>query len=183
VPTTSQPPTPGRITERSRQSCPPPHWHVVAHARHHLISDHGSVTLAAPCGLRFAPCAPVRWRSRPRRSLRFTLRPPPVRPSSQDNHPTPADQQPPRRSTASSRPPARQPPPATQSTARPAVATRADANHQVADKRTSLTCNVRTFFTGIEESPDVTEQCACQRQSGETRGTVPQKVDRHPQGR
>lgn len=36
---------------------------------------------AATCGLRFAPSAPVRWRSRPRRSLRFALRPPPHQPA------------------------------------------------------------------------------------------------------
>ena len=35
---------------------------------------------AATCGLRYAPSAPVRWRSRPRRSLRFALRPPPHQP-------------------------------------------------------------------------------------------------------
>ncbi|MGV7988057.1 hypothetical protein PJP10_27025 [Mycobacterium kansasii] len=33
---------------------------------------------AATCGLRYARSAPVRWRSRPRRSLRFALRPPPT---------------------------------------------------------------------------------------------------------
>ncbi|CQD17236.1 hypothetical protein BN000_03743 [Mycobacterium europaeum] len=67
---------------------------------------HATIT----CGLRSAPWAPVRWRSRPRRSLRFALRPPPHQPVYDQSEPTPQGTSRPRGPTTTQSSPRSSPP-------------------------------------------------------------------------
>jgi hypothetical protein len=80
-PAVPRPPTVRAALEpRSHQPAYEPHRNVAVPTPHPHTVSTSHVTSAHPvatCGLRFAPYAPVRWRSRPRRSLRFALRPPP----------------------------------------------------------------------------------------------------------
>ncbi len=73
----SRPRSPGIFTNSCTSPSSPSRTSEAKSHEHTRHQRYG----AATCGLRLAPSAPVRWRSRPRRSLRFALRPPPQPPS------------------------------------------------------------------------------------------------------
>jgi hypothetical protein len=121
----------------------PRHQDALPHPTLSTCHDHTtSRSPAATCGLRYAPSAPVRWRSRPRRSLH--LRPP----SAATLASTHADD---RRLTVSE--PASTIGPDAVLAPRPHRAVAALTERPAhSPRKLTLTCDVRTFFTGIKSA-------------------------------
>ncbi len=157
--TTSIPTRPRRVNTPSQNTVPSPDWPRVHSPSGPFIrsctslfylvgptrptpSSHTSCqnSGAATCGLRFAPSAPVRWRSRPRRSLRLALRPPP-HDRTRGRDPCPSPRMPTITATAAS-------PGANDRTTSAAEVARRCSSAQPSTP--PMTCDVRIFFTAIK---------------------------------